>query len=181
MKKKLKPTLPKDEAEILEKGFVGTLNESKKFITDGHSLLLVKRVVKGWPLKKFDGFQSKPPKDEVIQKCWDDAANRKGKRAEFIGCGKTIVDVDDEPMFIAALRHENGEVVGVNPWILKFAALMVGADGLSVSSGLKWATEPINLLRGEEVAGMLMPLRKYGSDLENYDLTGPSVPLVETK
>ena len=179
LKKKLKATLPKDEAEIVEKGFSGNLTDNKKFITDGHSLLLVERVVKGWTLKKFDGFQSKPPKDDTIQKCWDDHANRDGKTAEFIGCGKVGNDMDGESLFVAALRCENGEVVCVNPWILKFALSMVGADSVSVSSGLKWNQDPINLLRGEEVVGMVMPMRFGSRDLEAYDLTGPAVPLVE--
>ena len=38
MKKKLKPALPKNEAEIVAKGFEGNIAESTKFITDMRSL-----------------------------------------------------------------------------------------------------------------------------------------------
>jgi hypothetical protein len=178
-KKKLKPRLPKDEAEIIDKGFQGNLTESKRFITDGHSLLLAERVVKGWTLKKFEGFQSKPVTDASINVLWEPTAKRSGKKASFIGCGRVGFDSDDEPIVVAVVRSENGETVGVNPWILKFAASIVGADGLSVSSGPKWAIDPINLLRGEEVVGMIMPMRYYGSDLGDYDLDGPAAPLSE--
>lgn len=180
-KKKLKPTLPSDEAEILEKGFLGNLSDGKKFITDGHSLLLADKVVKGWALKKFDGYRSKDTKDGTIQKCWDDFSKREGKKAEFIGCGKADDGSTMEPMVVAVLRQENGEVVCVNPWILKFALSLVGADALSVSSGKKWTQEPMNILRGEGVVGMLMPMRYSSRDLDKYDLTGPAIPLIEEK
>jgi hypothetical protein len=172
----LKPALPKDESVILELGFTGNISEDKKFITDGHSLILAERVTKGWEIERpKDGW--KPVKVDSIQKLWDGTVSREGKAAEFIGCGKISEVLEDGPTFVAVLRKEDGATVCVNPWILQFAVLMVSAESLSVDPGPTWFQKPILLHRGVDVVAMIMPMRFTGHDLADYNLTGPAVPL----
>ena len=141
-------------------------------------MLLASALTKETETKRPEDYYGKPPKDEKIQPLWDSVVSRESRTANFIGCGKIAPILEgDDPTFFAAIRHEYGEVVAVNPWILKFAVRAVGADGLSVDSGSMWFQKPIALLRGKEVVGMIMPMRFTGSNFKDYDLSGSPVPL----
>ena len=113
-----------------------------------------------------------------MEPLWNKMVARKGKRASFIGCGKIDPLLPgDNPTFIAVVRRDHGEVVGINPWILKFAESMVSFDSLSVDAGSMWYQKPILSLRGADAVGMIMPMRFTGSDMKSYDLDGPAMSL----
>ena len=178
--KKLKPTLPKDAQEILDKGFEGNVSKSKKFITDGHSIVLVSEadadMVADAADKKREDY-SGVVKEKSIQELWDDVSGRKRQPAEFIGCVNVGKDAEGAPIIIAVIRSKDKGIVGVNPWKLKWCLSTTKADGIAVATAKKWQAEPMTILRGETVVGIIMPMRYTESDLCEYDLTGEAAAL----
>lgn len=173
-KKKLKPTLPKEEKEILEKGFDGNITDSKKFVTDGHSMFLAAAVPKGIKFDKNEVFYGKPVTEASIQTVWDEAEKRERVPAEFIGCGKP-----DEDTVVAVLRDERNRITTCNPYILKFNLAFLKADALAFGPGPKFYQEMMVLLREGKIVGAVMPMRFFEQDMQAYDLTAPAVPWSE--
>jgi hypothetical protein len=174
LKKNLKPTLPQEEDEILEKGFRGNIADSKKFITDGHLMFLADSVPKGIKFGRPKDYFGSYAKEDGIQRTWDAAEERYQVAANFIGCGKP-----DAETVVAVLRDERGRCATFNPWKLKFALWITKADGLAFSSGGLYWSEMLVLLREGKVVGALMPMRWIQSSMDLYDLTSPAVPLSE--
>lgn len=170
--KKLKPTLPKDEKEIFEKGFQVNISASKRFVTDGHSMILAAAAPDGMLFKDDELYGSKV-EVKKIQSFWDNAEKRDKVPAHFIGCGK-VVDV-----FVAVVRDEKGRIAVFNPWILKFALMASQADAFAISPSIQYWQDFMVLLREGKLVGSIMPMRYGEIDLMAYDLAVPAVPLSE--
>ena len=179
-KKKLKPTLPKDESEIFSKGYEGSVSESKKFVTDGHAMFLAEYASpevasKARSMKRED---VKGASEQGIQVVWDGVVVKRRVKAEFIGCCNLRSTFQDEdPLIVAVVRSQDRGCIGVNPWILAWCVKSTGADGLELSAGGDWRSTPLVLLRGETIVAMVMPMRLYEMDMKAYDLTGDAVGL----
>jgi hypothetical protein len=172
--KKLTPHLPKDEAEIAEKGFLGNISTNKKFITDGHSMFMASDVTPGMIFKKKDPYiwrPGKPPDEASMQRVWDAAEVREGVGAHFIGCAKL------RGFLVAVIRDEQTRFFAADPYILALCLTAVKADSLSVSAGLHYEREPLALLREGRIVALVMSMRFSETDLSGYDLSVPAVPL----
>ena len=175
-KKKLKPTLPKDEKEIFEKGFEGNIAGGKKFVTDGHSMFLAEAAPDGMLFRAAEDYGGKPVKNASIQAVWNKAEKRKHVAAHFIGCGVIRTRLDESDV-VAVVRDEQGRCAMFNPWILAFVLMCSRADSFAFSSGHQYCFDMMALLREGKVVGAIMPLRYSEQDLTAYDLTGPAVEL----
>lgn len=180
-KKKLKPTLPKDEEEIFSKGYEGSVSESKKFVTDGHSMFLAEyaspEVVSKARSRGREDVDKKAS-EQGIQVKWDGVVVKRRVKAEFIGCcNLRSTFADEDPLIVAVVRSQDRGCIGVNPWILAWCVKSTGADGIELSAGGDWRSTPLVLLRGETIVGMVMPKRLNEMDMEAYDLTGDAVGL----
>ena len=171
-KKELKPTLPKDEKEIFEKGFEGNIAAGKKFVTDAHSMFLAAASPAGMLFKKVGRPGVKPVVDASILAVWNSTEKRKQIAAQFIGCGKVAEDT-----IVAVVRDEKNRVAVFNPWILKFILVVTQADEFAFGPTNQYCYDPMAVLREGKMVGAIMPMRYFEDDLAAYDLTGPAVPL----
>ena len=174
--KKLKPTLPKDEKELAEKGFAGNISGAGKFITDGHQMFQRDDTLPDRVFKKSDEYDGKPPKLESIQEVWTEVERRKGIPAFFLGCGVVSSSLD-EKVVVAVVRDEKDRIVVIDPYILSYAVAAVRADALSSAAEVRFFGKPLALLREGRIVALVMPMRFSVSDLSSYDLTGPAVEL----
>ena len=177
--KKLKPTLPKDEKEIFEKGFTGNISGSAKFVTDGHSIFLAASAPSGMIFKKAEHHWGKPVAEKLMQGLWDTAEKRERVPAHFLGCGKVKDTHFDEDKFVAVLRDEKDRVAVFDPWILKFVVSVTGADGFAFGPGERFYQEILVVLREESIVGCIMPMRYGVAELKGYKLDTPAVLLSE--
>lgn len=171
--KKLKAALPKDEKEILEKGFQGNITDSKKFVTDEHSMFLAAIAPKGMLFTRTDDSTIKAVPERSIQKVWDKYEKRQSIPAEFIGCGKPFFDTER----VVAVLRAGERVVILDPWIFKFALSVTGGDSLTIDASEKYWQEAVVLMRDGKMVGAVMPMRYGKKEFEDYDLTGPAVKL----
>jgi hypothetical protein len=171
-KKKLKPTLPKVEKEILEKGFGGNIAAGTKFVTDGHSVFLASAAPDGMLFTKSERLGLNPVTDASILAVWNPTEKREQIKAQFIGCGKVFVDT-----VVAVVRDEKNRIASFNPWILKFVLAATQADGFAFGPTDQYCYDAMVLLREGKMVGAIMPMRVFRDDLEAYDLTRPEVSL----
>ena len=150
----------------------GNITDSKKFVTDGHSMFLLDATPKGMIFKKDEiGFR-RTVSEASIQNCWDVAEKREQVQAQFIGCGKKNTDT-----FVAVVRDERGRIAAFNPWILKFVLMVTQADALAFSPSPNYNAEMAVALCKGKIVGAVMPMRIFVCDLAAYDLTGPAVSI----
>jgi len=170
--KTLKPVLPKDAKEIEPNGWRGNISRSKKFITDGHSIILASAIVPGFKASECK-YGRVPPTLKDMQKVWGDANKRPTVPAHFIGCGRP----KDMESIVAVIRDDNGRVLIVDHYILKFALSAVHASEIHVSAGPKYEIEPLAIFHGTGIVALVMPMRYTRVDLREYDLTTDPVDI----
>jgi hypothetical protein len=170
--KTLKPVLPKDTKEIDLKGWSGNVSPSKKFITDGHSMILGSAVVSGFKPRECENGSSSPTL-KSMQSLWDAANNRPTVPAYFIGCRHP----KGTESIVTVIRDGNGRVLIVDPYILKFALSAVHADEIHVSAGPKYEIEPLAIFHGTGIVALVMPMRYMWANLREYDLTTDPVDI----
>ena len=171
--KTLKPVLPKDAKEISDKGFQGNISKHKEFITDGHLMILASAVQKGFEIKlPIKGLPGSPSL-AGMKNIWDAANDRPTVPAHFIGCGHP----GDMESIVAVIRDDNGRVLTVDPYILKFALSAVHADEIHVSAGPKYDQDPLIIFHGTSIVALVMPMRYTRVDLREYDLTTEPVDI----
>ena len=178
---KLKAALPQHKDEILEFVFRGNIADSKKFITDGHVMFLASAVPEGMEFDDDHSFFSKSVSEKRIQESWDTAEKEEQVPAHFIGCG-----MRDTLEVVAVLRDDRGRFTVFNPNILKLTLMATQADSLGTSSSDDYYKKMTVFFRDGKMVGAAMGMRyavsnraDFDSDLKDYDLTGPAIPLSE--
>jgi hypothetical protein len=171
--KTLRPALPTDVKEIADKGFLGNISKHEKFITDGHSMILASAVRDGFEIKLPDEGLHRSPALSGMQTCWDAANDRKTVHAHFIGCGHP----GEMESLVAVIRDDNGRILIVDPYILKFALSSVKGDEVHISEGPKYDVEPLAIFHGLGIVALVMPMRYTRDDLKKYDLTTDPVDI----
>ena len=171
--KTLKPVLPKDVKEITANGWRGNISTHKKFITDGHSMILASASVPGFKPRKYEDGPIWHPTLKSMQAIWDAANDRPTIPGHFIGC----VHPAGTESIIAVIRDDNGRVLIVNPYILRFAMSAVKADTLHVSAGPKYDIEPLAIFHGTSIVALVTTMSFTRIDLREYDLTTEPVDI----
>lgn len=172
--KTLKPVLPKDAKEIELNGWRGNISTHKEFVTDGRSMILATEIRAGITLKNAPMDFCRPLSLDGIQKLWDAANDRPTVPAHFIGCGHP----KDMESIVAVISDDNGRVLIVDPYILKFALSAVHADEIHMSAGPKYKIEPLAIFHGTSIVALVMPMRYTPLvDLREYDITTDPVDI----
>ena len=174
-KKALAPRLPHSFEDLCEKGFLENVSKSKRFVTDGHSLLLRKMVTDKKLVKKVDRKDGHV-EEAAIASLWNAVAERQHAMAHFIGCGR--VKEGGDSRVVACLKGGGNRFVFVDSYKLAFVVRATNADTLVISEERDWASAPVAICRRDTICGMLMPMRYSVGDLKAYDLkTAAPVPL----
>lgn len=171
----LAPRLPSDLKEIRSKGFITDRSSTRKFITDGNSLLLRELVQNGGLIKGIRKEKNLPLAPEVsIMQLWNHVAERKHVIAEFVGCGLKNGE-KDRPL--AVIRWKSDKYVLCDPYILAFAVLAAKADTLTVEDSKGAAAQPIAVCCGNTMVGMVMATRWSLGCLDRYNIDTEPIPL----
>jgi hypothetical protein len=183
--KPLAPRLPSEIKELEVKGFGRNCGSpAGKFITDGHSLVLKEFVVAAFPKRAKPVEKKLTISDERIAALWNQVADRKHVAAQFIGCGKIVVQALDDHFdrkqveeVLACLKDGTGRLVIVNPWKLAWVIKATDADTITVAAGKTYSSDPVAICRGTTMVGLLMPMRYSAVNLKEWDLNSAPVPL----
>lgn len=159
--------------DVITPGFAGNVSASPRFITDGHVLVLrsaINPMMVG-DIPEWEGYYGKKVTEASIDAVWGPATIRKNAPAEFIGCANKP-DVD-----LAVIRDVAARIVLVNLYLLSFIVAHTNPDFLNVAAGDRYNELAISFYKKGELVALLMPMRYVKSDIPDYYLDGPAVPL----
>lgn len=152
-KKALVPRLSHGFEDLCEKGFLQNISKSKRFVTDGHSLLLREMVIDKKLVKAVDSSHGHVEEGRIAS-LWNTVAKRQHATVHFIGCGQ----VKGGSKVALACLTDGKRIVFVDPYKLAFLVWATKADALAIANGKDWASAPVVICRKDMMCGMLMPV-----------------------
>lgn len=175
-----------EDGDIWRPGFAGNCSQSPLYVTDGHILLLAAAIDPAITLEQNEeSWVRRHVNETEIGNVWKPAEKRSDVNADFIGVYEYGDDYQTE---VAFLRDALGRVMIVNAHLLAFGVRAVHPGALTMDRApieatcmaprqVSWFNSPLALRRAGELVGLLMPMRFFPDDFQQYDMHGEPVGL----